>query len=180
MSPSPSSTCWTPTVSFCTPGGWVPPRIQEPGPRRALLVPASHLPMPAQGSCISRGAPSLGPKCPLGTTVSTLPITTLYRNVPFPDPSPAGSWGGLGELWGSPAPFAWHRTEKGLMGAGLSHSWPRSPKSKPPCSWRPDPLLLPGQGDAVLTSTPTGHGKPSCTLARRDLKQTRKFTLERS
>lgn len=115
----------------------------------SLLVTAPPPVMPAQGSCIPRGAPSLGP------TISILSMTTLYQEVPFPDPSPAALRGSPGKLWGPPALLVWHRMEKGPMEAGRSHSGPRFPKSKPPHSCPPDPLLVPSQRDAVLASTPT-------------------------
>lgn len=85
-------------------------------------------------------------------------------------------WGALG----TPSTSRVAQDGEGANGSRPQSFRPPVPKSKPPHSCPPEPLLVPGQRDAVLASTPTGHGKPNCTLAGKDLKQTRKFTLERS
>ena len=114
--------------------------------------------------------------------------------------TPVSDWARVGGRWSwgsphtsaplrgpSPQSMALHRAVEVLL------RWPRllmHPDSQSPLtslSLRPPPFpkgtgphLVLAQGDAVFASPPRGHSKPNCTLARSDLKQTRKFTLERS
>lgn len=109
------------------------------------LVTVPHWPRPGQGSSLSHGpllfAPGVhgAPPPPFANYYSSLkcsistPISGRIR-------------GGLGELRGPPAPLAWHRTEKGLTEAGLSHPCPWFRTSKLPPQVASGFLPPPGPG----------------------------------